>query len=138
MSNRSIVVVSALLAAGAVALGAYAAHGLAERIDAIGYADKLEVRVAWFETGVKYQWYHTLAALLSVALTANAVAPKTARRASFAFFLGILLFSGSLYAMTFAPAEWQKLGAVTPLGGLSFIVGWVILAVGAWRDHPES
>jgi len=63
--------------------------------------------------------------------------PGTIRFASFAFLTGVLLFSGSLYTMTFAPDEWRKLGAIVPLGGLSFILGWIVIAYAAW-SVPEN
>jgi len=137
-SSHKTVIAAAIFAAIAVAMGAYAAHGLAGRIEALGYAEELSKRVGWFETAARYQMYHALAALLAIALTANATALKTSRLASYAFFLGIFLFSGSLYVMTFAPAEWNKLGAITPLGGLAFITGWIILAYAAFRHQPSS
>ncbi|NOY40523.1 MAG: DUF423 domain-containing protein [Planctomycetes bacterium] len=138
MCSRTIVTTAALVAAAAVAFGAYAAHGLTGRLETLGYAAELRVRVGWFETGAKYQMSHALAALLAMALTPRAISLKTSRLASAAFFLGILLFSGSLYVMTFAPAEWKKLGAITPLGGLSFIIGWLIIAFGACRNKPSE
>jgi uncharacterized membrane protein YgdD (TMEM256/DUF423 family) len=137
-SEQTTTAIAALLAAIAVAFGAYAAHGLAGRIESLGFADTLELRVAWFETGARYQMFHALGALASIALSAKTIAPNAARLASYAFFLGILLFCGSLYVMTFATPEWKKLGAITPLGGLAFIVGWLILAIGAIRHKPSD
>jgi len=56
------------------------------------------------------------------------------RAAAIAFILGVVLFSGSLYGMTFLGEEWRKLGMITPLGGLAFIIGWILVAVAAWRS----
>ncbi len=130
MSSRYTLVLGALAAAAGVALGAYGAHGLEDRLVALGYEADLTKRMAWFETGVQYQLFHALGLMV----VANLPRP---RWASVAFLLGILLFSGSLFAMTFLPADWKKLGAVVPLGGLSFILGWIVVAFGAWKsDQP--
>lgn len=130
MTRRHSLVVGSLLAAVGVALGAYGAHGLEDRLLSLGYEAELTQRLAWFETGVKYQLYHALGILIAAgALKGN--------RTVVAFLLGILLFCGSLYAMTFLSADWKKLGAVVPIGGLSFIVGWVLCAVGYWRSAAE-
>ncbi|MCA9232015.1 MAG: DUF423 domain-containing protein [Planctomycetales bacterium] len=132
MRGRSFLVAAALLAAAGVALGAYAAHGLNNQLESMGYADQATGRMAWFETGVRYQLYHALGILLVVSLADNQVSQRALRAVCAAFLIGILLFSGSLYVMALAPPEWKKLGAVVPLGGVSFIVGWVILAYDAW------
>ncbi len=135
MSSRHprmpFVLVGALLAAAGVALGAFGAHGLEGRLVALGYESALSQRMAWFETGVKYQLYHALGLIVVTNL------PKS-RWAGNAFLVGILLFSGSLYAMTFLSTDWRKLGAVVPLGGLSFIVGWVVIAYAAWQNKRDS
>ena len=104
-----------------VALGAFAAHGLKGRLTAA----HLEV----FQTGVHYQQLHALA-LLAVALLAARGASRYLTVAGLVFSLGIVLFSGSLYLMTLAGL---KLGPVTPLGGLLFLVGWACLGLHAWR-----
>lgn len=124
--------IGALSAAIAVAAGAFGAHALRARVD----VRALEV----WETGARYQMYHALA-LLFVAWMAERVpvagdAPmgrlygSAVRVAGWAFVIGTVLFSGSLYLMTLTGATW--LGAVTPLGGLAFLVGWgaVVWGVG--------
>lgn len=126
MSNRQALTLGALLAAVGVALGAFGAHGLEKRLAELGYEADLPQRLAWFDTGVRYQLYHALGLVV-------AASRQRVRWVGTLFLLGILLFSGSLYAMTFLPAEWKKLGAIVPLGGLSFIVGWVVLAYENWR-----
>jgi uncharacterized membrane protein YgdD (TMEM256/DUF423 family) len=131
MNPRGILIVGALLAAAGVALGAYGAHGLDKQLQRMGTAN-LEQRMAWFETGVRYHLYHALA-LVAVAAMGGRVAGSWQQAAAVAFMLGIVLFSGSLYAMTFAGDAWKKLGMVTPVGGLALIVGWICVAVGAWR-----
>jgi uncharacterized membrane protein YgdD (TMEM256/DUF423 family) len=105
----------AVLAGLAVALGAFAAHGMKAHYDAAA--------LATFEIGVRYQMYHALALLLAGALARSGL--RTAA-ASLAFTIGIVFFSGSLYALVFFDAKW--LGAVTPFGGVAMLVGWALLA----------
>ena len=111
--------ISALLA---VALGAFAAHGLKARLA----PDLLAV----FETGVRYQMYHALA-LLSVAWACTRWPGGASAAAGWLFLAGMLLFSGSLYALALGAPRW--LGPVTPLGGLAFLAGWACLAWAAIR-----
>jgi uncharacterized membrane protein YgdD (TMEM256/DUF423 family) len=104
----------------AVALGAFGAHGLQARLaDAADGAKRL----GWWQTAAHYHLMHALA-LVAVALLV-AKAPQ-ARYAGFAFVLGSLLFCGSLYAMALGAPRW--FGAITPLGGAGFLVGWAVLA----------
>lgn len=112
----------------AVAAGAFAAHALNKKMSPDG------LRI--FETAVRYQMYHALA-LLAVAWVASrgAGAPPgiamAAGVAGWAFSIGILLFSGSLYALCLTGIS--KLGMITPFGGVGFLVGWVALAIAAVR-----
>jgi uncharacterized membrane protein YgdD (TMEM256/DUF423 family) len=120
---RLWLVIAALNGAMAVAFGAFAAHGLSQQLDshAIGI----------FETGARYHMYHALA----MGLAALAMQTKAARTATWsaAFFLaGIVLFSGSLYAL--AVTGERMFAFVTPVGGVSFLAGWVLLALAAWRS----
>jgi uncharacterized membrane protein YgdD (TMEM256/DUF423 family) len=110
------------LGALAVALGAFAAHGLRSALSA---AD-----LATFETGVRYQMYHALA-LLAVAWAVDRWGGTTATFAGWAFVAGIVLFSGSLYLLVLTGPRW--LGAVTPIGGVAFLLGWALLAWTAIR-----
>lgn len=153
MSSRNTLILGALLAAAGVALGAYGAHGLEDRLVALGFTadfaavpqtqpksetpsnDELSQRMAWFETGVKYQLYHALGLIFVAVLAAQPTPLSTTRWVGPAFLVGILLFSGSLYAMTFLSADWRKLGAVVPMGGLSFILGWIGVAYGALHSR---
>jgi len=115
--------IGAGLAGVAVALGAFGAHGLRAALP----ADLL----ANFETGVRYHMYHALgllAAALAVTWRPGSALPVIA---GWLFVAGIVLFSGSLYAM--ALTGWRWLGAITPLGGAAFIAGWVCLCVAAAR-----
>jgi uncharacterized membrane protein YgdD (TMEM256/DUF423 family) len=107
----------------AVALGAFGAHALRSRL--------APSDLAIYETGVRYQMYHALALLLVAWATSQWPAAGTLRAAGWLFVVGILLFSGSLYAL--ALSGHRMLGAVTPLGGLAFLVAWVLLAWTALR-----
>lgn len=116
-------VIGAIAAGIAVILGAFGAHGLKSRVEP-------ELLVV-FETGVRYQMYHALA-LLAVGLARLHWPTATISLAGWFFLAGILIFSGSLYVMTATGERW--LGAITPIGGVAFIIGWVLLAAGAWRE----
>jgi uncharacterized membrane protein YgdD (TMEM256/DUF423 family) len=106
----------------AVAAGAFGAHSLRDRLS----ADLL----ATFETGARYQMYHALALLLAAWATTRWPGPLTSA-AGWLFVAGTLIFSGSLYALSLSGLRW--LGAITPLGGVAFIGGWLCLALAAWR-----
>lgn len=114
-----------LAAAGgllSVAFGAFGAHALRERLDA--YA------LGIFETAVQYQFYHSLALLGVGVLLMQTPDSALLRSSAVLFLIGILIFSGSLYALSFTGLRW--LGAVTPIGGLAFIAGWACLGAAAW------
>lgn len=106
----------AVLAFFSVALGAFAAHGLRTRLE----PRALEV----FETAVRYQFFHALALLL-LALLLDRVSGAAGVAAGWAFLVGILVFSGSLYLLALTGVG--RWGAVTPLGGLAFLAGWLLL-----------
>ena len=121
-----IAVAGAVLGGLTVVFGAFGAHALKDRMTAD--------QTAWFEKAVHYQGLHALA-VVAVALAA-AHAPRRAWRvAALAFVAGTVLFSGSLYAMALGGPK--ALGAVTPLGGTLFLVGWVAMAVAA-RGGPSA
>ncbi len=112
----------------AVALGAFAAHGLKARLD--------PAALGTFQTGVTYQFFHSLALCL-VALWLRQLSKETTLGdpeaiAGIAFAVGILLFSGSLYVLALGGP--RGFGPVTPFGGLAFIVGWLTFAWSAWRN----
>jgi uncharacterized membrane protein YgdD (TMEM256/DUF423 family) len=120
--SRSVwIALGALNAAIAVAAGAFAAHALRERLD----ARSLEV----FETGARYHMYHALAIVAAGVVASTGV--RGAQTAAWIFQAGIVLFSGSLYALALSGTK--ALGAITPLGGLAFLAGWLWLAWSAWR-----
>jgi len=111
----------------AVALGAFGAHGLqSARADAPEAARRLE----WWRTAAQYHLAHALALGLVAVLAVHAPGRLTIT-AGWAFQAGIVLFCGSLYAMTLTGV--RSLGAVTPLGGLGFLVGWALVALAALR-----
>ncbi len=110
-----------------VALGAFGAHGLRDKLG--GLADGAQ-RLAWWQTGASYHLWHALA-LAAVALAWPRLGGTALAVAGWSFVAGTLLFSGSLYAMTLTGV--RVLGAVTPLGGLGFMLGWAALGWAAWR-----
>ncbi len=111
--------VSALIA---VALGAFGAHSLKERLS--------QDMLTTFEVGVRYHMYHALA-LLAVAWAMTRWPGPAVTTAGWLFLAGTVLFSGSLYALSFTGQRW--LGAITPLGGAGFLLGWLFLAWGAFK-----
>ncbi len=114
-ADRALLAAGALLAALGVVLGAFGAHALRATLD--------ETRLGWWQTGVQYHLWH------AVALVALGAVPLGGMRGpAWLLALGIHIFSGSLYVMALTGQRW--LGAVTPLGGLCFIAGWLWLA---WR-----
>jgi len=118
--------VGALSAAMSVAAGAFGAHALREKVE----PRLLEV----FETGAQYQIYHALG-LLVVGLVAGRWPSALATSAGWLFVAGTLFFSGSLYAMTFTGV--RALGAITPIGGVCFIAGWVCLALAVAKANAS-
>ncbi len=120
--DRLFFVLGSLFAFTGVALGAFAAHALKTRLA----PDLLVI----FETGVRYQMVHALA-LLAVAWAVTQWPGRMVVAGGWLFVAGILIFSGSLYVLSLTGARW--LGAVTPLGGLALLAGWLCLAGAAWR-----
>ncbi len=124
---RPILMSGALMALLGVAIGAFGAHGLKPFLS--------EQMLAAFETGVRYHLIHALG-MLSAGLSLVSVPLRQFRWAGWAFFLGIVLFSGSLYVMSISGV--RGLGIVTPFGGLCFIIGWGLLARGYWKAFPPK
>ncbi|MCU1729320.1 DUF423 domain-containing protein [Pseudomonas sp. 7P_10.2_Bac1] len=119
---RMFLMLAAFFGFTGVALGAFAAHGLKDRLS--------EQYLAIFHTGVTYQLVHALA-LFGVALLATQLQNRLVTWAGVCFALGIVLFSGSLYVLTLTGIS--KLGIITPIGGLGFLAGWLCLGLAAWR-----
>lgn len=113
-----------LSAMTSVVMGAFGAHAL---------RDSLEPRLMnAFETGVTYQMTHSLALLIVCFAAEHWGRSLLIDLAAGAFVLGILMFSGSLYGLALTGAKW--LGPITPLGGLSFIVGWLLFTAAVWKN----
>jgi uncharacterized membrane protein YgdD (TMEM256/DUF423 family) len=130
--ERRLLQLSALNGFLAVALGAFGAHGLETRLE--GLEDGAQ-RLEWWSTAAHYHLTHALA--LGLAAWAAGRAPgRAARLGGWCFQLGLLLFSGSLYAMTLTGARW--LGAITPLGGGLLLAGWVALGLSASGASREE
>jgi len=117
--DRNFLWIGAVINFLGVAAGAFGAHALRSRLS----ADMLGV----FETGVRYQMYHGFAILLVALLIGNAGPARLLLISGWSFVGGVVLFSGSLYALTLT--EMRTLGAITPLGGLLFLLGWGCLAL---------
>ena len=122
--TRTFFVIGAVLGALGVAAGAFGAHGLRARVS--------PEMLAVFETGVRYHLVHALA-LLAVAWASTRWVSAAIRGAGWLFVVGILVFSGSLYVLTLTGI--RALGAITPFGGVAFILGWLLLAWGAWTSR---
>ena len=139
MTSRWTIILAALMAADGVALGAYSAHGLSSRLESLGYLEDLKTRLEWFDTGVRYQIFHSIGLFLVGLICIQTPNFKYRNLAAWAFFAGCFFFSGSLYFMTFASSDWKMLGAVVPVGGMLFLIGWVAIAIGAWhcKDWKE-
>ncbi|EJL6391595.1 DUF423 domain-containing protein [Vibrio vulnificus] len=117
--------------ASAVALGAFAAHGLKSQLS--------PYLLGVFETGVMYQFWHTLAIALCAVLLSLPTGDKAQKyffRAAICFIIGIFCFSGSLYALALTGIKW--FGPITPMGGLLFITGWIMLMLAALKTNEVS
>jgi uncharacterized membrane protein YgdD (TMEM256/DUF423 family) len=128
--NRPLAFLGCLFAFTAVAAGAFGAHALRDRLP----ADLLAV----FETGARYQMFHALA-LLFAAIVGGARGARVARAAGWLFVTGMVVFPGSLYLLALSGV--RAWGAVTPLGGVAFLAGWVLLAWAVARPadgRPEA
>jgi uncharacterized membrane protein YgdD (TMEM256/DUF423 family) len=123
--DRLFISIGAVSGFVGVAAGAFGAHALRERLP----ADMLQV----FQTGVLYQMFHALALIgVGILLARYSIEGSPWLAASgWLFVAGSVLFSGSLYLLALSGTTW--LGAVTPIGGVAFLAGWLALAIGIWR-----
>jgi len=130
--HKGFLQTAALLGAISVALGAFAAHTLKDRIS--------DYALGIFETAVKYQFYHVFA-LLITAIIYQYGKRNLLRWSGILFIMGIVLFSGSLYALTAIKAAvlpgYSWVGAITPLGGLCFIAGWILMFVSVFTMKKQ-
>lgn len=122
MSARLLFAFGAIAALVAVAAGAFGTHALVDRLT--------PDRLATFEIGARYQMYHSLALLIAAGAAVRWPGSNAATAGIF-FLVGIIVFCGTCYALALGSPRW--LGAVTPIGGLSFMIGWGILAWSALR-----
>lgn len=125
---RLFIIIAAIGGFSAVLIGAFAAHGLAQILSSGA--------LATVNTAVQYQFYHTLCLLFLGLWLLHKPATPGLKAAGLAFILGIMLFSGSLYGLALGAPRW--LGPVTPLGGLCFLLGWLLLLMAALRAKPDA
>lgn len=128
--HKKYLFIGSILAGLAVILGAFGAHALKKMVPA--------ETVASFQTGVQYQMYHAFA-LIIAAILSNNIKSKFIHWAAKSFIAGILLFSGSLYVLTFLKATESVgltgIGMITPVGGLFFIAGWILLSIAVMKKN---
>ena len=122
--HKLFLILSSISGMLAVALGAFGAHALKAKLTSEGTLDT-------YQTAVQYQFYHTIA-LLGIALLLTKYESSWLHYAGISMAFGILIFSGSLYILCFTGIKW--LGAITPIGGLLFIVGWFFLLLTAIKS----
>ena len=123
--DRIFFIIGSILGGIAVATGAFGAHGLKNLVS----PDLLET----WDKAVRYQMYHALGLLaLAWAITQWPEQAKVLTLGGWLFLTGVILFSGSLYILVLSGAKW--LGAITPLGGVAFVAGWLCLVIAAWRS----
>lgn len=123
--------IGCLFALFGVVLGAFGAHGLESRLS--------PERLATFETGVRYQFYHAFALLIASLASTQVQQARFLRIAAWLFIIGIFLFSGSIYLLAcrdlIGLTTWRWLGPLTPIGGTCFIVGWGLLFLAATKNE---
>jgi uncharacterized membrane protein YgdD (TMEM256/DUF423 family) len=131
--HKTFLIIGTIVLVVAVILGAFGAHGLRRYVPADS--------IGTFETGVRYQFYHGFA-LMITAILYERYRNKKAVYAGYLFFAGIVLFSGSLYLLTFLKATnsvgLSGIGIITPVGGLLFIAGWITLLIAISRGNRSS
>lgn len=135
LNAKTWFVLGASLGVLGVAAGTFGAHALPDYLKAAGAESDLLRRQNWWETGVRYQMYHALA-LFAVAWIADKRKSILPGWAGLSMFVGTLIFSGCLFALALTGHKF--IGAIVPIGGVLFIVGWVLLAVAAYGLVPES
>jgi uncharacterized membrane protein YgdD (TMEM256/DUF423 family) len=122
--DRIFTIIAAVLGLLAVALGAFGSHGLAAHFEA---NPDLEPT---YQTAARYHMYHALA-LLAVAWAITRWPGPLLHWSGWLLLAGVVIFSGSLYLLSLTGVRW--LGAIAPIGGVSLIIGWALLAIGVWR-----
>lgn len=124
---KTFLVIAAMGGLFAVAIGAFGAHGLKGRLT--------EDLLAIYQTGVQYHFYHTFALLVVGLLLLQFPQVGLLNWSGWLFVVGIVVFSGSLYVLSLTGVRW--LGAITPLGGLAFIAGWLTMAIAVYQNVGE-
>lgn len=119
MKSKSLLITGSIFMALAVAFGAFGAHIVQDILT----PERFQV----YQTGVEYHFYHALGLLLLGAISYHIQESKWITRSGYAFIVGIIIFSGSLYLLTLI--DLGRLGMITPLGGVAFIFGWISLAI---------
>lgn len=123
--SRIFLAIAAIFGGLSVAAGAFATHALKERL-----GESLGI----FETAARYQMYHALAlGLVALLLMQEKISQSTLSAAGWSFIIGIFFFSGSLYVLSLTSIK--ILGAIAPLGGAAFIVGWLAIAIAAFSSN---
>ncbi|MEQ8627151.1 DUF423 domain-containing protein [Ekhidna sp.] len=122
--HKLFLIISSISGMLSVALGAFGAHALKDKLQSDGTLDT-------YQTAVQYQFYHTLA-LLAITLLMTKYESQWLNYAGYSMTFGILIFSGSLYVLCFTGMKWM--GAITPIGGLLFIAGWLFLLLTALKS----
>jgi uncharacterized membrane protein YgdD (TMEM256/DUF423 family) len=122
--DKTFAIMGAVFMMLGVGAGAFGAHALSSHFD------KLPQLESTYQTAVRYHLIHGLA-LFAVAWAASKWPSNLVNAAGFLFVAGIVIFSGSLYLLSITDVKW--LGAVTPLGGVAFLTGWILLAIGIWK-----
>ena len=123
---KTVLLLAAMSGLLAVMIGAFGAHGLKGRLT--------EDLMAVYQTGVQYHFYHTIVLLVVGVLLLQYPQASPLQWSAYLLVTGILVFSGSLYILALTGLKW--LGAITPLGGLAFIAGWLTLALGIYQYVP--
>lgn len=127
MQKQTSLLAGAIIGGLAVAIGAFGAHALKQFLVDAGREDT-------FQLAVRYQFYHALA-LLATGLIMTQSSGKVLRFSSLFFVLGVIIFCGSLYGLCFT--GFRMLGAITPLGGVFFILGWALLGIGIYKNKAS-
>ncbi|WP_420580928.1 DUF423 domain-containing protein [Reichenbachiella sp.] len=121
--HKKSLLIGAIFGLTSVAIGAFGAHGLKDLLEANDWLDV-------FETGVKYQFYHALA-LLIVGLLSDKLKGNWVVKVFYCFVIGVIIFSGSLYILSLTNIG--IFGAITPIGGVLLILGWIFMITGIYK-----
>lgn len=131
-SARGVTLIAAAAGCSGVALGAFGSHGLEDFLASRGMEpETIAKRLPQFDTAVRYHLVHAVG-LLALAGTPGKMSGRCRRQVAGLMAAGLILFCGSLYLLVLTDTPW--LGAITPLGGVSWLIGWAWLGVSAWRE----